>query len=51
MSVCCRLIHFWVRSLIARYSIFIRLSSVEKTDLDLVTLRSWWLNSSMVFVV
>ena len=38
-------------SIIARYSIFSRLSSVGKTDLALVTLQSWRLKPSMALVV
>ena len=41
----------FVMSIIARYSIFSRLSSVGNTDLALVTLRSWRLKPSMALVV
>src|SRR5699024_6995411 len=34
-----------------RYSIFSRLSSVGKTDLDLITLRNWRLKPSMALVI
>ena len=42
---------FWVISIMAKYSIFSRLSSVRNADLALVTLRSWRLNPSMALVV
>ena len=38
-------------SIIARYSIFIRLSSEENTVFDFVTFRNWWLNPLIVLVV
>ena len=45
LQSCRRPVHFLVISIMARimarYSIFSRLSSVGNTDLDLVTLRSW----------
>ena len=47
---CRRPVHFFVMSIMARYSIFSRLSSVGNTDLALVTLRSW-LKPSMALVV
>ncbi len=48
----CRLpVHFFVMSIMARYSIFKRASSVGKTDFDFVTFRSWRLKFSMAFVV
>ena len=46
-----RPVHFLVMSIMARYSIFSRLSSVGNTDFVLVTLRSWRLNPSMALVV
>ena len=44
-------VHFFVMSIVARYSIFRRLSSVGNTLLDLVTFRSCRLKPSMSFVV
>ena len=38
-------------SIIARYSIFIRLSSEENTVFDFVTFRNWRLNPLIVLVV
>ena len=43
--------HFFVISIMARYSIFRRLSSEGNNVLDFVTFRSCRLNPSMVFVV
>ena len=40
-------VHFFVISMVARYSIFKRLSSDGNTVLLLVTFRSWRLNPSM----
>ena len=51
LQSCRRPVHFFVMSIIARYSIFNRLSSVGNTDLALVTLRSWRLKPSMALVV
>ena len=51
LQSCRRPVHFFVMSIIAKYSIFKSLSSVGKTDLDLVTFRSWRLNPSMALVV
>src|SRR5699024_1377999 len=51
LQSCRRPVHFLVISIMARYSIFSRLSSVGNTDLDLVTLRSWRLKPSMVDVL
>ena len=48
---CRRPVHFFVISIIAKYSIFSRLSSVGKTLLDFVTFRSCRLKPSIVFVV
>lgn len=48
----CRLpVHFLVMSIIARYSIFRKLSSVGNTDLGLITFLSCQLKPSMVLVV
>jgi len=46
-----RPVHFFVMSTIAKYSIFSRLSSVGKTDLAFVTLRSYRLKLSNALVV
>ena len=46
-----RPVHFFVMSIMARHSIFSRLSSVGKTDGALVTLRSCRLKPSMASVV
>ena len=51
LQSCRRPVHFFVMSIIARYSIFNRLSSVGNTDFALVTLRSWRLKPSMALVV
>ena len=51
LQSCRRPVHFFVMSIIARYSIFNRLSSVGNTDLALVTLRSWRLKPYMALVV
>ena len=40
LQSCLRPVHFFVMSIIARYSILKRLSSVGNTDFDLVTLLS-----------
>ena len=48
---CRRPVHFFVMSIIARYSIFSRLSSVGNTDLAFVTFRSCRLKFSMALVV
>ena len=46
-----RLVRFFAMSIMARYSIFSRLSSVGNTDLVLVTLRSWQLKPLMALAV
>lgn len=51
LQSCRRPVHFLVMSIIARYSIFKRLSSVGNTAFDLVTLRNWRLKPSMALVV
>ena len=47
LQSCRRPVHFLVMSIIARYSIFSRLSSVGKTDLAFVTFRSCRLKPSI----
>lgn len=48
----CRLpVHFFVISIMAKYSIFSRMSSVGNTDFDFVTFRSCRLKHSMALVV
>ena len=44
-------VHFFVMSIIARYSILSRESSVGNTDLDFVTFLSCRLKPSIMFVV
>ena len=51
LQSCRRPVHFFVISIMAKYSIFSRLSSVGNTDLDFVTLRSYRLNPSIALVV
>ena len=51
LQSCRQPVHFFVISIMAKYSIFSRLSSVGNTDFDLVTFRSCRLKPSIALVV